>query len=51
MLTRSAEQITKNSKKLMTTMGEWELLEITSHKDTIAGNDGQRIDELIFHVG
>ncbi|KAL3047312.1 hypothetical protein OYC64_021521 [Pagothenia borchgrevinki] len=48
-LDRDAENITKLSKNWMTTMGEWELLDITSHhsKGDIEGN---YIDELVFHV-
>ncbi|XP_034003858.1 5-hydroxytryptamine receptor 3A-like [Trematomus bernacchii] len=49
VLDRDAENITKLSKSWMTTMGEWELLDITSHhsEGDIGGN---YIDELVFHV-
>lgn len=50
-LGRSAENITKISKKMMTTMGEWELLDITSTKHTLGNDDETRIDDLAFHVG
>lgn len=50
-LAKSAEAITSDSKKLMTTMGEWELLDITTRKETLGLNNGQKVDELIFHVG
>uniref|UniRef100_A0A8C4GHR3 5-hydroxytryptamine receptor 3A n=1 Tax=Dicentrarchus labrax TaxID=13489 RepID=A0A8C4GHR3_DICLA len=49
-LGKSAENITKKSKNVMTTMGEWELLDITSHKDKYGHDDGQYIDELSFHI-
>lgn len=50
-LGRSAANITKLSKTMMTTMGEWELLDITSHKYTLGTVGGQHVDELAFHVG
>lgn len=50
-LGRSAANITKLSKKMMTTMGEWELLDITSHKYLLGTVGGQHVDELAFHVG
>lgn len=50
-LGKSAEDITKHSKRVMTTMGEWELLDITYHKYNIELVDGHHIDELAFHVG
>ncbi|XP_041647336.1 5-hydroxytryptamine receptor 3E-like [Cheilinus undulatus] len=46
----SAENITKNSKRVMTTMGEWELLEITSFKNNSRGDKEYYIDELTFYV-
>ncbi|XP_075878693.1 5-hydroxytryptamine receptor 3C-like [Nelusetta ayraudi] len=49
-LSKSAAAITHDSKKLMTTMGEWELLDITSHKQILGFNNGQKVDELIFHI-
>lgn len=48
---KSAEYITKRSKKVMATMGEWELLDITSHQYDDAPNDSNYIDHLDFHVG
>ncbi|XP_077964421.1 uncharacterized protein LOC120823430 [Gasterosteus aculeatus] len=46
---RDGDEITTFSKEAMTTMGEWELLDITSHKyDRDVSDD--YIDELIFHV-
>lgn len=50
-LRKSAANITKLSKRMMTTMGEWELLDITSNKYTLGLDGGQCIDELAFHVG
>lgn len=50
-LAKSPEAITSDSKKRMATMGEWELLDITSHKKTLGLNNGQKVDELIFNVG
>ncbi|XP_045905955.1 5-hydroxytryptamine receptor 3A-like [Micropterus dolomieu] len=50
LLGTSAENITENSKMVMTTMGEWELLDITSHKDDPGLDDSQYIDELAFHI-
>ncbi|XP_044056992.1 5-hydroxytryptamine receptor 3A-like isoform X2 [Siniperca chuatsi] len=49
-LGKSAEKITQNSKEVMTTMGEWELLEITSHKPSTGLDDHDYIDELAFHI-
>ncbi|XP_037325916.2 5-hydroxytryptamine receptor 3A-like [Pungitius pungitius] len=46
---RDAETITAFSKEVMTTMGEWELLEITSNKIN-KDNSDDFIDELMFHV-
>ncbi|XP_068446257.1 5-hydroxytryptamine receptor 3A-like [Clinocottus analis] len=48
-LGRSADNITAISKKVMTTMGEWQLLDITSHKHKQTFSDDY-IDELIFNV-
>ncbi|XP_054482828.1 5-hydroxytryptamine receptor 3C-like, partial [Anoplopoma fimbria] len=46
---RSAKEITDLSKRFMSTMGEWELLEITSYNDSshLGSEDG---DELKFYV-
>ncbi|KAM9848888.1 5-hydroxytryptamine receptor 3E-like [Aulostomus maculatus] len=35
---------------VITTMGEWELLDITAHKEVIAVAEGSSIDELVFHI-
>lgn len=48
---RTAEQITQTSKKVITTMGEWELLDISSHKPEANLSDDTNIDHLDFHVG
>lgn len=47
----STENITKRSKNVMTTMGEWELLDITSHKHSPGPDDLDQVDALAFHVG
>lgn len=47
----SAEEITKASKNVMTTMGEWELLDITAQKLIIDDSTGLYTDELTFFVG
>ncbi|KAK5931709.1 hypothetical protein CesoFtcFv8_000003 [Champsocephalus esox] len=49
VLDRDAENITKLSKSWMTTTGEWELLDITSHHSD-RNIEGNYIDELVFHV-
>ncbi|XP_027146050.1 5-hydroxytryptamine receptor 3A-like [Larimichthys crocea] len=49
-LGKTAENITKHSKNVMTTMGEWELLEITAHKYNPGHGDSDYIDELVFHI-
>uniref|UniRef100_A0A3Q3QXC2 5-hydroxytryptamine receptor 3A-like n=1 Tax=Monopterus albus TaxID=43700 RepID=A0A3Q3QXC2_MONAL len=46
-LGKSAANITEYSKNVMTTMGEWELLDITSVKHNASPND---FDELIFYI-
>ncbi|XP_028259588.1 5-hydroxytryptamine receptor 3A-like [Parambassis ranga] len=46
-LGRSAADITRVSKSVMTTMGEWELLDITSHKIM---EDDDKFDSLTFHI-
>ncbi|KAM9358371.1 uncharacterized protein ABDE67_003862 [Symphorus nematophorus] len=50
LLGQTAEIITKRSKKVITTMGEWELLDITTHKYNHGHDDGHYIDELAFHI-
>ncbi|XP_034738060.1 5-hydroxytryptamine receptor 3C-like [Etheostoma cragini] len=47
-LGRNTEEITEFSKEVMTTMGEWELLDITSQKYSHGLND--YIDEISFNV-
>ncbi|XP_078116044.1 5-hydroxytryptamine receptor 3C-like [Sander vitreus] len=49
-LGKNPEDITEYSKKVMTTMGEWELLDITTHKDSHGLNDSDYTDELSFHI-
>ncbi|CAJ1060758.1 uncharacterized protein LOC124873912 [Xyrichtys novacula] len=49
-LWKSAENITQSSKRVMTTMGEWELLEITSKKIEKGQDKAEYIDELTFNV-
>ncbi|XP_053286898.1 5-hydroxytryptamine receptor 3C [Pleuronectes platessa] len=49
-LNKSMEHITEHSKNVMTTLGEWELLEITSTKHTLDFTNGEPIDELAFHI-
>ena len=51
VLGRTAEMITERSKNVMTTMGEWELLDITSRKNRLGHADGHHVDELAFNVG
>ncbi|XP_034534691.1 5-hydroxytryptamine receptor 3C-like [Notolabrus celidotus] len=51
ILGKTAENITLNSKRVMTTMGEWELLEITTSQKNFKGkNKADYIDEIAFHV-
>ncbi|KAF0042035.1 hypothetical protein F2P81_005567 [Scophthalmus maximus] len=47
-LARTVDHITEHSKMVMTTMGEWELLDITSHHHSLDNPD--YIDELAFHI-
>ncbi|XP_053734812.1 5-hydroxytryptamine receptor 3E-like isoform X2 [Synchiropus splendidus] len=49
LLGRAEEEITKRSKNVMTTMGEWELLDITADQGE-ATTDSSTIDELIFYI-
>ncbi|KAI3368242.1 hypothetical protein L3Q82_007963 [Scortum barcoo] len=49
-LGKPAENITEESKEVMTTMGEWELLDITVHKYEPGIDYDQYIDELTFHI-
>uniref|UniRef100_H2V6D7 Uncharacterized protein n=1 Tax=Takifugu rubripes TaxID=31033 RepID=H2V6D7_TAKRU len=44
------KQITQTSKNVITTMGEWELLDISSHKPETDLSDDKYIDHLDFHV-
>ncbi|XP_071318237.1 5-hydroxytryptamine receptor 3C-like [Trachinotus anak] len=45
-----AENITESSKKVMTTMGEWELLDIASLKYSKGNDSAENVDKLIFHI-
>ncbi|XP_071342819.1 5-hydroxytryptamine receptor 3C-like [Trachinotus anak] len=49
-LSSDAAHITEHSKEVMTTMGEWELLDITSNKYSLGLDNGEYIDELAFHI-
>lgn len=51
-LGRSAEKMTDVSKSVMATIGEWELLDITSDKKTEndIDSDGLYVNELEFYV-
>ncbi|XP_070765028.1 5-hydroxytryptamine receptor 3A-like [Enoplosus armatus] len=49
-LGKSVEHITEHSKEVMTTMGEWELLDISSYKHSNGLDDGHYIDDLAFHI-
>lgn len=47
----ATDNITQYSKTVMTTMGEWELLDITADKPTHPDLDeSDYIDMLVFHV-
>ncbi|CAL8272279.1 unnamed protein product [Arctogadus glacialis] len=47
-LNRPITQILKNTLAVMSTVGEWQLIDITARKESHAGF---KIDELIFHIG
>ncbi|XP_059923131.1 5-hydroxytryptamine receptor 3E-like isoform X2 [Gadus macrocephalus] len=47
-LNRPITQILKNTLAVMSTVGEWQLIDITAHKESHAGF---MVDELIFHIG
>lgn len=51
-LGKPTENITEYSKAVMTTMGEWELLDITAEKDqpNPGVNETDYSDMLVFHV-
>lgn len=50
-LGKSTDNITEYSKSVMTTMGEWELLDITAEKYPFSGlNETDYNDMLVFHV-
>ncbi|XP_055077342.1 5-hydroxytryptamine receptor 3A-like [Periophthalmus magnuspinnatus] len=49
VLGRPVEKITSLSKSVMTTMGEWELIDITHHTGSTS-YDEESIDELAFHI-
>lgn len=47
----STENITEYSKTVMTTMGEWELLDITAEKQAYPGlNETNYNDMVVFQV-
>jgi hypothetical protein len=46
-LNRPITQILKNTLAVMSTVGEWQLIDITAHKESDAGF---MLDELIFYV-
>jgi hypothetical protein len=46
-LNRPIEEIIKKTLAVMTTVGEWKLMDITAHKET---RPGLQFDRLIFHV-
>ncbi|XP_034386298.1 5-hydroxytryptamine receptor 3A-like [Cyclopterus lumpus] len=48
-LGRDADEITEISKDVITTMGEWQLLDITAHKRNETFHD-DHIDQLIFNI-
>lgn len=48
---QSAEMITQQSKKAILTIGEWELLEITSHHPKPDLSDITYIDYIRYNVG
>ncbi|KAM3876393.1 5-hydroxytryptamine receptor 3C-like [Diretmus argenteus] len=48
-LFRPVEDFVKISRKVMTTMGEWQLLDITCHKYTLRKNEWG-VAELAFHI-
>uniref|UniRef100_A0A8C5CU57 Uncharacterized protein n=1 Tax=Gadus morhua TaxID=8049 RepID=A0A8C5CU57_GADMO len=47
-LNRPIEEIIKKTLAVMTTVGEWKLMDITAHKET---RPGLQFDRLIFHIG
>ncbi|XP_056132821.1 5-hydroxytryptamine receptor 3A-like [Lampris incognitus] len=49
-LGKPVEDILAYSRKVMTTMGEWQLLDITYHKYIMSEKDKFVIDELAFHI-
>ncbi|CAN9500976.1 unnamed protein product [Ophioblennius macclurei] len=46
-LGRSVDYMLERSKRVMTTLGEWELLDITAHNSNVSG---VYIDTLAFHI-
>lgn len=48
LLEKPVDEITAFSKSVMTTMGEWELLDITYTHNPVTNDE--KIDELAFHV-
>ncbi|XP_071764165.2 uncharacterized protein LOC139918646 isoform X1 [Centroberyx gerrardi] len=51
-LGKAVDDITKLSKEVMTTMGEWQLLDISYHKYVMGDDDNEDdiYDELAFHI-
>ncbi|CAL8272284.1 unnamed protein product [Arctogadus glacialis] len=47
-LNKPIEEIIKKTLAVMTTVGEWKLIDITAHKET---RPGLQFDRLIFHIG
>lgn len=48
--TWSAKEIFEKSKRMMATLGEWELIGITSEKFRFLAGDGEQYEELRFYV-
>ena len=44
------EMILRNSLEVMTTVGEWQLIDITAHKESHDAEPPYGSDELVFHV-
>ncbi|KAM4629843.1 5-hydroxytryptamine receptor 3A-like [Polymixia lowei] len=49
-LGRPVEDILESSREVMTTTGEWQLLDITYRKEILGSEDGFAIDEIIFNI-
>lgn len=48
---KTVEEILERSNELMQTVGEWELLGITSYKHELVTFSGNTWDELTYYVG